>query len=79
MGESKEVTMPRILASKRGLRLLAVTSAIAVATSGAAAYAALSDPGAANRHSSDQTAEVAAQIKYGKAKNVILFLSLIHI
>ena len=28
----------------------------------------------ANRHNGDQTAEVAAQIKYGKAKNVILLI-----
>jgi alkaline phosphatase len=66
--------MPRTPASKRVPRLLASVAVLAVASSGAAAYAALSDPGAANQHTSDQTAEVAAQIKYGKAKNVILFI-----
>jgi alkaline phosphatase len=65
--------MPRPPASKRSVRLLAGVAAFAVAGSGAA-YAGLADPAGANRHSGDQTAEVASEIRYGKAKNVILFI-----
>jgi len=54
--------------------VLVGVAALAVIGSGAA-YAALGDTHGAERHTSgDQTADVAAQIKYGKAKNVILFI-----
>src|SRR4051794_25193711 len=66
--------MPRTSASKRRVRLLAGVAALAVASSGAAYAASITETGGANRHHGDQTAEVAAQIKYGKAKNVILFI-----
>lgn len=65
--------MSRIPASKRSVRLLAGLAAFAVAGTGAA-YAGLADPNGANRHSGDQTAEVASQIEYGAAKNVILLI-----
>ncbi|MDH2416875.1 alkaline phosphatase [Nocardioides sp. CER19] len=66
--------MPRNLASPRRLRVLAGVAALAVASTGAAYAANLTAPGGTNRHHGDQTAEVDAQIKYGKAKNVILFI-----
>ncbi|QIG44997.1 alkaline phosphatase [Nocardioides anomalus] len=67
--------MPHTLVSRRSSRLLVGTAALAVvAAASGAAYADLKDTGGANRHNGDQTAEVAAQIKYGKAKNVILFI-----
>src|SRR4051812_46529680 len=66
--------MPRTSASKRRVRLLAGVAALAVASSGAAYAASITETGGANRHGGDQTADVAAQIKYGKAKNVILFI-----
>src|SRR4051812_47708310 len=66
--------MPRTSASKRRVRLLAGVAALAVASSGAAYAATVTETGGANRHNGDQTADVAAQIKYGKAKNVILFI-----
>jgi alkaline phosphatase len=68
--------MSRTPTSARRLRVLAGVAALAVATTGAA-YAHSSDltaKGGANRHHGDQTAEVDAQVKYGKAKNVILFI-----
>jgi alkaline phosphatase len=67
--------MPHTLVSRRSSRLLVGTAALAVvAAASGAAYADLKDTGGANRHNGDQTAEVASQIKYGKAKNVILFI-----
>ena len=58
----------------KGARVLAGVAALAVIGSGTA-FAALSDTDGALRHTAgDQTAEVAAQIKYGKAKNVLLFI-----
>jgi alkaline phosphatase len=65
--------MPRTIFTRRSVRVLAGAAALAVAGSGAA-YAGLTDPNGANRHTSDQTADIASQIKYGKAKNVILFI-----
>ncbi len=66
--------MSRTPARRRAQCLLIGTATLALVATGAASYAALRDTGGANRHNSDQTAEVAAQIKYGKAKNVILFI-----
>ncbi len=65
--------MPRTTLSRRSVRVLAGAAALAVAGTGAA-YAGLTDTGGAARHHGDQTADIAAQIKYGKAKNVILFI-----
>jgi len=61
--------------TRRSARVLVGIAALAVLGSGAAAYAAIGDTNGAARHTSgDQTADIAAQIKYGKAKNVILFI-----
>jgi len=66
--------MARTNASMRRVRLLAGFTGLAVASTGAAYAASISETGGANRHDGDQTAEVAAQVKFGKAKNVILFI-----
>lgn len=66
--------MSRTSASMRRMQVLSGAAALAVAGTGAAYAASLGDTGAANRNHGDQTAEVASQIKYGKAKNVILFI-----
>src|SRR4051794_15122698 len=65
--------MPRTNLSRRSTRVLVGTAVLAVAGSGVA-YAGLGDTNGATRNQGDQTADVAAQVKYGKAKNVILFI-----
>lgn len=66
--------MHRTFTRRRAALAVAGVASLAVIGTSAGTYAALSDPAGATRNAGDQTAEIASEVKFGPAKNVILLI-----